>query len=63
MQTNRWLPDRMAIRLRAIYAHDSAISMRHSPQLDRPSQRALIFSIACFPARVSLRFPTPERES
>jgi hypothetical protein len=37
--------------------------VRRPQKLDGASQRALIFSSAYFPARVLLRFPTPERQS
>ena len=46
LQTKQALPDRMAIRLRVTHANTSAISLRHSPQLDCSSQRALISSFA-----------------
>ncbi len=63
MQTKRALPDRMSIRLSVTYAHVHGQFVQHPSKLDRPAQRALIFSSARFPTRVLLRFPLPDRES
>jgi putative endonuclease len=50
LQTKRRLPDRMAVRPLIIYVRSLAIIVRHPPQLDRPSQRPLIFPLAPFRA-------------
>ena len=43
VQTKRWVPDRMSIRLPVIYAHVHAYLVQYPQKLDGPSQRALIF--------------------
>jgi len=53
----------MSIRLGVSYARIPTQSVQRPQKLDRASQRALIFSSASFPARVLLRFPTPECQS
>jgi hypothetical protein len=53
----------MSVRLHINDAPIHANALQHPQKLDGPSQRALIFSSACFAARVLLRFPTPERQS
>jgi hypothetical protein len=62
MQTKPLLPDRIAIRLPVIDAYFHAQPLQRPPQLDGPSQRALIFPAALFPRIIAVSIRQHQRQ-